>query len=254
MSDVILQELVQMSQYLGHPGRTYAILGEGNTSARIDENSFYVKASGFTLGAIDENGFVKVSIPKVAAAIDDESAGDESVKQLLKSSMIEDGEQEDLRPSVETVLHAVLLSYESVRFVGHTHPVFTNMILCSNKAEEAVCGRLCPDHIVMMGPESVFVPYVDPGLVMAREVKRRVERFIEKKGELPKAVMLQNHGLIAMGESPTVVTNITDMTEKMSHIIVGTYALGGPNFMSDNDVVRIHTRPDEKHRLRILGR
>ena len=44
-----MRELVEMSRYLGDPGKGYAILGEGNTSARIDGDSFYVKASGTTM-------------------------------------------------------------------------------------------------------------------------------------------------------------------------------------------------------------
>jgi hypothetical protein len=40
------------------------------------------------------------------------------------------------------------------------------------------------------------------------------------------------------------------MCEKISRIIVGTYAMGGPQFMKPADVDRIFTRPDEAYRLK----
>ena len=40
--DTILQQLIQLSQRLGDPANDYAILGEGNSSAAVDDESFYV--------------------------------------------------------------------------------------------------------------------------------------------------------------------------------------------------------------------
>lgn len=246
MSDV-LQQLVEMSRYLGEPAKGYAILGEGNTSARIDEDSFYVKASGTTMATIDEHGFVTVSISKVTAILDDASAGDEDVTRVFQEALVNPGEKR--RPSVEAMLHAILLQVPEYRFIGHTHPVYTNAILCSKRAEEAASGRIFPDQVVSMKHKSVWVPYVDPGLVLARQVKARFERFVDDEGVLPSAILMQNHGLITMGETPKAVTSCTDMTEKASQIIVNTYALGGPRFMEPKDVDRIFTRPDEHYRL-----
>lgn len=249
----LLQQLVEMSRYLGDPAKGYAILGEGNTSARIDEDSFYVKASGTTMATIDASGFIAVSISKVTAILDDESAGDENVTRAFQEALIDPKEKR--RPSVEAMLHAILLRVPEYQFIGHTHPVYTNAILCSKRAEETAAGRIFPDQVVSMKHKSVWVPYVDPGLVLAREVKRRFERFVEEEGVLPSAILMQNHGLIAVGGSPKAVTSCTDMAEKASQIIVGTYALGGPRFMEPGDVDRIFTRPDEHYRLnRIAGR
>jgi len=160
---------------------------------------------------------------------------------------------ETRRPSVETMLHAILLQVPEYAFVGHTHPVSTNILLCSGRAEEAAAGRVFPDHIVSMGHKSVYVPYVDPGLPLAREVRDRFRAFVEAEGMLPKAIMMQNHGLITMGATPKAVTSCTDMAEKVSQIIVGTYALGGPNFLPAHQVERIFTRPDEHYRLKSIA-
>jgi len=43
------------------------------------------------------------------------------------------------------------------------------------------------------------------------------------------------------------------MVVKTARIVVGTYALGGPHFMTPENVARIHTRPDEHYRQKIIG-
>ncbi len=247
----VLEELVMMSHYLGDERRGYAILGEGNTSARIDEDHLYVKASGTCLGSMTPSDFLPVCISKATRILDSKDATDAEVKEALHGALADP--EETRMPSVETMLHALLYAYPEYCFIGHTHPVAINGLLCSLNAENAIAGRLCPDHIVVMGRSTVFVPYVDPGLVLAREVRDRVQSFIAQENELPKAIALQNHGLFALGPTAKTVTNITDMAEKMSHILIGTYSVGGPNFMSASDIDRIATRPDEKYRQERLG-
>jgi rhamnose utilization protein RhaD (predicted bifunctional aldolase and dehydrogenase) len=244
------QQLVEMSHYLGDPALPYAILGEGNTSARIDSEHFYIKASGTTLGSIQPEEFLTVSIPKVTAILEDETAGDEDVGRVLREALVD--HEETRKPSVETMLHAVLYQYPEYNFLGHTHPAAINSLMCSVRAQELAEGRTCPDHIVVMGHKSVFVPYVDPGLVLAREVRRRMRAFIDAEGVLPKAIMMQNHGVFALGKDAKQVRAITDMAEKTANIILGACAAGGVNFMNEESIRRIDTRPDELYRQKII--
>jgi hypothetical protein len=46
--------------------------------------------------------------------------------------------------------------------------------------------------------------------------------------------------------------NITATMVKTARILLGTYALGGPHFMSEENVRRIYTRPDEHYRQKML--
>ena len=248
---IILEQLVQMSHYLGAPARSYAILGEGNTSARIDDDSFFIKASGTTLGTMRPEDFLPVSISRVTEILDKPDADDAAVAEALRRALLNPSEKR--MPSVETVLHAVLYRYPDVHFIGHCHPEAINMLMCSTRAEEAALGRLCPDHIVVVGRSSVYVPYTDPGLQLARTIRQLVREYIEREGELPKSIYLQNHGFFALGATPKSVCNIFDMAEKMARILVGAYSVGGPRFMSEADINRIHTRPDEHYRQKLLS-
>jgi ribulose-5-phosphate 4-epimerase/fuculose-1-phosphate aldolase len=57
-----------------------------------------------------------------------------------------------------------------------------------------------------------------------------------------------NHGAVALGQTSTEVFNILLMADKWARVLVGTYALGGPNFLSAEQVERIDSRLDEHYR------
>ena len=74
--------------------------------------------------------------------------------------------------------------------------------------------RIFPDEIVCCGPESVLVPYTDPGVVLARKICRHVTAMLERTGLVPRLILLENHGLIALGATPQAVLAATLMTVK----------------------------------------
>src|SRR4051812_42159147 len=79
----ILEELVVLSRSLGDPARDLAILGEGNTSAQIDLERFYVKASGKQLGTADADSFVECSLARAMDTLTGPDLTDAQVKQAL---------------------------------------------------------------------------------------------------------------------------------------------------------------------------
>jgi rhamnose utilization protein RhaD (predicted bifunctional aldolase and dehydrogenase) len=243
--DEVLQQLIAMTRRLAEPERDLVILAEGNTSARIDE-TFWMKASGVGMRDIDADGFVEMRFDRVLAMLEGSELSDEEVQQRLAEAKIDP--QVSARPSVETVLHALALTLGEAQFVGHTHPTVVNAILCSQAAEEAIAGRLFPDEIVVCGPAPAYVPYTDPGVPLACRVRQVLLRYHDEYGEPPKVILMQNHGLIALGGSADEVDNVTAMYVKTARVILGTYGLGGPHFMSHEAVMRIHTRPDELYR------
>lgn len=246
----ILTELVTMSQTLGEPARDYVILGEGNTSARVNEKTFWVKASGTSLHGISQKGFVQINFEPVLALFEQDSLSDTAVKDALNAARVD--QSSPFRPSVETTFHAMALTIGDANFIGHTHPTAINSILCSQKAEEAISGRLFPDEIVVCGPGPAFVPYTDPGLPLAKAIKGSIEKYQDENGRSPKVILMKNHGLIALGKTADEVLRITAMYVKTARIILGTYALGGPQFLTLADVARIDSRPDEHYRRKML--
>ncbi len=254
MTDETLKQLVAMSNTLGNPALDYVILGEGNTSARAEADTFWVKASGQQLRTIRADGFVRVSFDRVLALLEADHLDDDGVRSGLQAARVDPAaEVGAATPSVETVLHALALQLEGVNFVGHTHPTAINAITCSTAFKEAFSGRLFPDEIVVCGPAPVVVPYVDPGIPLARRVRELIDQYLDEHREIPRAIVMQNHGLVALGRTAQQVQNITAMAVKTARVLLGAYALGGPRFLTRENVARIHTRPDELYRRRQLG-
>lgn len=244
-----LQALIALSHDLGAPERHLAILGEGNTSARLDADTFLVKASGSSLGTLTESDLVACHSAPLLTMLDRHDLSDQQIEDELFSCRVDPAAK---KPSVEALFHAYLLSLPGVEFVGHTHSIAINAILCSPRAEEFAARRLFPDEIVCCGSESVFVPYTDPGLKLSQIIRDRTAVFVEKFGVAPRVILLKNHGVITTGGSPNAVAAAMFMAAKAARIFLGAAPLGGPVFLSDADVDRIANRIDEHYRQRAL--
>jgi rhamnose utilization protein RhaD (predicted bifunctional aldolase and dehydrogenase) len=240
MPETVLQELIALSRHLGDPARDYVIIGEGNTSARIDHETFWIKASGAYLRDIDASGFVAVKPARVMQLLDADASDADVTRALLDARV----EENAARPSVETILHAVLYELTDAQFIGHTHPPAAVSVLSSARAED-ITRQVMPDGIVVCGAHMLFVPYVDPGVPLAREVRDRVTKFIAAYKEMPRTLWLQNHGVFALGSTARQVEHITAMAVKHARIVGAALALGEPHWLSERDIARIHTRPDE---------
>jgi rhamnose utilization protein RhaD (predicted bifunctional aldolase and dehydrogenase) len=241
--------LVDLSRGLGAEHRGLAILGEGNASARISDETFIVKASGSSLGTLTEEDVTECRFAPLLAMLDRDDLSDKDVDDELFACRVHPSAK---KPSVEALFHAYLLSLPDVNFVGHTHPVHVNQILCSPRARELVAKKLFPDDIVCCGPASVFVPYTDPGLKLSQVIRSETEQFIEDFGIQPRVILLENHGIITLGRSPDAVKAAMFMSEKAARIFIGAATLGGPHFLSEQDVSRIGGRPDEHYRQKVL--
>ncbi len=245
----LLEELVSLSRDLGREDRQLAILGEGNTSVMLADGRFAVKASGACLGTLTAADVTVCERTRVLALLDQKQLTDVQVNEALQASRCDPRAR---KPSIESTFHAWLLTLEGVQFVGHTHPLAVNQILCSPRARDFSERRMFPDEIVVCGAASVFVPYTDPGLPLAREIRERTKSFLDKHGQPPKLILLQNHGLIALGGTPQSVLASTLMAVKAAAIFMGAAAMGGPVFLTPQHVERIADRADEAYRQQQL--
>jgi rhamnose utilization protein RhaD (predicted bifunctional aldolase and dehydrogenase) len=240
--------LTDLSRRLGDPAMDAALLGEGNTSAR-EGDTMLVKASGAELGAAEPGDFVRVDLAEALALIADDAAGDDEVAAYFDAVAAREGR----RPSVEALLHVVIYEATAARVIAHSHPTWVNALLCSQHPELLVEGGLFPDQIVVLGAAPLLVPYIDPGLKLARAVRGLLRAHIEQHGEAPGVIYLQNHGMFALGAHPAQVLGMTAMAQKCARAIVGASAVGGVRFMPRDEVTRIETRPDERYRRALLA-
>jgi rhamnose utilization protein RhaD (predicted bifunctional aldolase and dehydrogenase) len=245
-----LTTLLELSHELGREDRQMAILGEGNTSALLSADTFLVKASGSSLGTLREEDVVECKANMLLPLLDKSNLTDQEIETALLASRVD---PQSKKPSVEALFHAYCLSLDGVEFVGHTHAVAVNQILCSPRASKFAAERIFPDEIVCCGSASVFVPYTDPGLRLAQAIRDRTNEFIKQYDQIPRVILLESHGIITLGRTPAAVLAAMLMAEKTAAIWVGAAMLGGPKFLTPENVARIAGRSDEHYRQRALN-
>ncbi|MEV8268680.1 class II aldolase/adducin family protein [Microbacterium sp. NPDC076911] len=175
--------------------------------------------------------------------------GDAEVDALFSEIAAREGR----RPSVEALLHVVIYEATGAQVVAHSHPTSVNALLCSQRAELLVEGALFPDQIVVLGATPLLVPYIDPGIRLAREVRGLLRAHIEKHGGAPRVIYLRNHGMFALGANAAEVLGATAMAQKCARALIGAESVGGVKFMPAEEVGRIDSRPDEKYRRALLA-
>lgn len=245
-----LSEVVALSRTLGEPDRDLAILAEGNTSIRSGQGRMFVKASGARLRTADSADFVELYTAPLLDLLGGNDSRDEDVAAVMRASQVDD---QAPRASMEALLHAVCQAEAHTPVVAHTHPIAVNALLCSDQAPALVAGHLFPDQVVVLGRRNLLVDYADPGLALARLVRRQLLAHIETHGEPPKVVFLSGHGIFALADNTSQALAITEMTVKTARILSGALAAGRPRYLPDAEADRIDTRPDERFRRQRLS-
>ena len=238
-------ELVQLSHELGQETRQFAVLGEGNTSVDCGDGTFFVKASGSSLERLDAAGVCRVRFKPILELLARDEIDEQGIEDELVAAL---ADADHKKPSVETFLHALCLTEGGAAWVGHTHTVSVNQILCSERGAEPFRRHIFPDAVVVCGLHPAVVSYVDPGFALAKAVGLELSRFKAEHDHPPKLLLLENHGLVALGGSAKEVLNIHLMADKWAKTLQGTYALGGPTFLPDSEAARIDERLDEHYR------
>jgi len=189
------QELAQRthtSRLLGgEPG--LVLHGGGNTSLKgASKNllgaqvaTLWVKASGHDLATLEPAGHVAVDLGGLRAWVGsgrgDEAASGFEEEAVLRSLLLNPN---DPTPSIEAPVHAVIPG----KFVDHSHA--DAVLALTNRPDgEAVVGRA-------LGPEVVVLPYVPPGIELARAVAEAVESHPEAT-----AMVWMFHGVVTWGET-----------------------------------------------------
>lgn len=246
-----VKALLKLSHEIGREDRQLAILAEGNASVRLSNEQFAIKASGCCLGTLSESEVTICDTGRALGILEKRQLSDEELEQLLLEARVGGHGK---KPSVESMFHAWLLTLRDVNCVAHCHPIAANQVLCSPRARDFAERRLFPDEVVCCGPQSVFIPYTDPGLPLAREIAERTRAAMEKEGVVPRLILLQNHGIIALGATVSEVLACVLMATKAAAIFMGAAAMGGPNFLPAQHVERIAARPDEAYRQRQINK
>lgn len=199
-SDDPLDVIVKLSRYFGSDP-SMVLAGGGNTSCKIDD-ILYVKGSGTALATMTREGFVKMDRKKLSALADatldkDPQTREAQFKDWVTGARCEP--EKGQRPSVEALLHHLVPG----RYVVHSHATIANALTCCT-AGPSLAREIFGDDIV-------WVPYVDPGFILAQTLKQALEKYRASTGrERAKAILMANHGLIVPGDDPSAIRANTE--------------------------------------------
>jgi len=180
--------LAAVSRLLGSE-RELVLAGGGNTSWKTVETDpfgrrvqrLHVKPSGADLATILPDDFTAMRLDELEPLGEGEGMDDARAAGMVLRAMADPRQG---RPSIETVLHALLPD----RWVLHSHA--DAVLALGNRRDGAERVREA------LGDDAAVIPYRRPGLALAREcaAARRAHPAIS-------GLVLLRHGLVTFGES-----------------------------------------------------
>jgi rhamnose utilization protein RhaD (predicted bifunctional aldolase and dehydrogenase) len=188
-----LDSLLALSETIGRDPALVQAAG-GNTSLKSGD-VLWIKASGtWLMNARSQPIMVPVQLgPLLEAVARQDPAADQP-----HDFTIGEENRAGLRPSIETTVHAVLPQ----RVVVHVHCVSTIAWACLRDAELQLAPRLA-------GFDWAFIPYVRPGLPLARAIQDRVRPTTD-------VLVLGNHGLVVAADSVEDAAQLlTSVTQRL---------------------------------------
>lgn len=236
-------ELIQLCREAGQATHDLIIAGEGNASV-FDEEQMWVTTSGSRLPTLREQDIVAIGLQDIAEGLD-HCADDHAWDALLRANT---GGDHTRRPTVEVGLHVAMARHYGPGFILHTHPTAVLAMMAAGRGQELATIRLIPDHVVLCGTWSRFLPYIDPGLELARTLRD----LQVADGRRPNVIMLAQHGIAVHAPTAQGALDATLMVAKAARVLQGIPA-GSVHGLAPEVMDHIATRPDERWRREILG-
>jgi L-fuculose-phosphate aldolase len=141
-------------------------------------------------------------------------------------SMGGDHVEGDIEPSSETPMHRVIYqNRDDVSGIVHTHSPYATTF--------ATLGKEIPASyylIAFAGQEVPIAPWAKPGS------KELGELAAETLGEDSNAVLLQNHGVVSIGESVDAAFEVAEMVEFCARIHYQALNVGDPEILPPDEV------------------
>lgn len=150
----------------------------GNVSIKIGE-IIWVKASGTWLAdANRKNIFIPLNLKKIQN--DFANCHFEKLNNIGDEYIIEEYRELNLRPSIETLFHAIMPQ----KVIVHAHSINSIILSCLENGWQIAQEVSDYNNIV-------FIDYFKPGLQLAKAIYKKIDK--KAKAQI---VILQNHGII----------------------------------------------------------
>ena len=176
-----IKNLIKLSKYAGMR-EDIIQAGGGNTSVKINDETMFIKSSGYQLSEMEENvGYSKVNYKKIV----DYFKNNLEIKRRDEKELLENTLIEGKRASIETFLHSI-----TEKYTLHTHPLLINVFTSRKNGMK---------ELKSMFPNSLIIDYQTPGIFLAKEF---FDKFLKLENpQKANIIFLKNHGLIVSGKN-----------------------------------------------------
>ncbi len=142
-----------------------------------------------------------------------------------------------LKPSVDTATHLYIYRHRpDVGGIVHTHSPYATAF--------AALGRPIPVYLTAMADEfGGPIPVGAYAQIGGEEIGKEIMRAI---GDSP-AILMKNHGVFAIGPTPTAATKAAVMVEDVARTVHLALQLGQPEEIPTDEVARGHRQYMEKY-------
>jgi rhamnose utilization protein RhaD (predicted bifunctional aldolase and dehydrogenase)/NAD(P)-dependent dehydrogenase (short-subunit alcohol dehydrogenase family) len=165
-----------------HGGGNTSVKGTVTTLLGDRIEALFVKGSGWDLDSIEPPGFPALDLAYLRRLRGLDRLDDVEMVNQLRTHLFEAGAP---TPSVETLLHAFLPH----RFIDHTH---ADIALVLTNQPPGVAEQMVREAL---GPRWALVPYVMPGLHLAKATADAFDVAPDCEG-----IVMLNHGLVSFAD------------------------------------------------------
>jgi rhamnose utilization protein RhaD (predicted bifunctional aldolase and dehydrogenase) len=286
-------ELVALTRRIGDPAADLVVLAEGNTSVRLGDDRFAVKASGSRMDHAEAGDFVVGELPELVDMLERGGTDQETLSRLLSAS--DSSSQSHSRERAGAAPRGRRAGGEeratehrrsgaapegpasppersggnqiraSIETLVHVVALAAGATWVAHTHPTAIVGLLAVREAeelwsaplfpdeAVVLGEPVWVPYAAPGIALGTAVHAAVRERLDRDGVPPRLVLLGNHGIVALGATAAEVETITTMAVKAAR--VRSVALGAGTLapLGIEHARALAGRPDEAARRTLLG-
>ena len=221
-----LNVFVRLSKWAGERW-DWIRAGGGNIAIKTDKGGeLLIKSSGLALTMMEENhGHCILSLKPIQDLVREvqkcnfpdkrhrEEFAKAGIDKLISTDCVG-------RPSIETFMHAFLFKYTL-----HLHPLSVLSAICSPQGKEYATAFFND-----RGIPGIFLQYATPGIDLAIELLKGIDLHLEKSDELPKVVLMRNHGVLissnSVKELRELMESCTQFFEKISGLDFSSQSAG----------------------------
>ncbi|MFQ5978299.1 MAG: class II aldolase/adducin family protein [Candidatus Heimdallarchaeota archaeon] len=197
--------------------RGFVASNDGNISVRLDKDEFLITPTGVSKGFMSSDSLVRI---------------DNTGQPLFRQSKV----------STEAKMHlAIYKQRPDISAVVHAHPPYATSFAV---ARIPLTPCVLPEVVFSLGA----VPLVPYALPSSEELAQQVAEWSERTD----ALLLANHGVVALGADALSAYHKLETVEHFAHILWLSQAIGGAKGLSKvqvADLISIRQRASTKGRF-----